>query len=334
MRVAFLDPLEARLADFPKTYLAKHGVLLTTEAGRLPDGLETAEAVVWWDYPVDAALIESLPRLRFMQRIGMTRFKGDASAALAKGIPVSAFPLGVPDRVAFHAFALTAAVLRKLLPGHRAVVEGLNPDGLPEVETGAGAQVNWARIPEVDTLNDKTVGIAGFGEIGSCYARMLGPFNCRVLYHKRNRLTPAQEAYFGVEYASLDDLLSRSDVITSFVPYTEESRKMLGRREFELMKPSAIFINCGRGNTVDEQVLIDVLTTKRIAGAGVDVFAIEPVPHDNPLLKLDNVILTPHSAGGTPGWVSSFERIAEQLRRVEAGEPIMLPMTPDMPEPF
>jgi phosphoglycerate dehydrogenase-like enzyme len=85
---------------------------------------------------------------------------------------------------------------------------------------------------------------------------------------------------------------------------------------------------------VDEQVLIDVLRSRRIAAAGLDVFAIEPVPQGNPLLDLDNVILTPHSAGGIQGWVNSFERIAENLRRVEAGQPIMLPLTRDMPEAF
>jgi phosphoglycerate dehydrogenase-like enzyme len=100
------------------------------------------------------------------------------------------------------------------------------------------------------------------------------------------------------------------------------------------MKPSAIFINCGRGNTVDEQALIAALQEGRIAGAGLDVFAIEPLPRGNPLREMENVVLTPHSAGGIQGWINSFERIRENLRRVEAGEPIMLPLTLDMPEPF
>jgi phosphoglycerate dehydrogenase-like enzyme len=194
--------------------------------------------------------------------------------------------------------------------------------------------VNWVRWPDVDTLNDKTVGIIGFGEIGACFARMLPPFSCRLLYNKRNRLSPRHEAYFGVEYATLDDLLARSDVVVSFVPYSEESRKMLGAREFGLMKPSAIFVNTGRGNTVDEAAMVEALRSRRIRAAGLDVFPVEPLPLSSPLLALENVVLTPHLAGGVWGWINTFERIADNLRRVEAGEPVLHPMRADDPEPF
>ena len=237
--------------------------------------------------------------------------------------------------MALHTLSLTLAVLRRVVDGHHAVHEGLNPEGLPETEqVGPTPTVNWVRWPDVDTLNDKTVGIIGFGEIGACFARMLPPFNCRVLYNKRNRLSPQHEAYFGVEYATLDDVLSRSDVVVSFVPYSEDSRKMLGAREFGLMQPSAIFINTGRANMVDEDAMVDALRSRRIRAAGLDVFPVEPLPLSSPLLTLDNVVLTPHTAGGVQGWMNTFERIAENVRRVEAGEPVIFPMRPDDPEPF
>ena len=335
MLIAFLDPLEQRLSEFPSRYLAGHETIVAGEPGRLPEGVENAEAVVWSSYPVDGALISSLPRLRFMQRIGLTRAKGDASAALRAGIPVSVLPFGVSDRVALHTLSLTLAVLRRIVDGHRAVHEGLNPEGLPETEqVGPTPTVNWVRWPDVDTLNDKTVGIIGFGEIGACFARMLSPFNCRVLYNKRNRLSAKQEAYFGVEYAALDDLLANCDVVVSFVLYSEESRKMLSRREFGLMKPSAIFVNTGRGNTVDEAAMVEALRERRIRAAGLDVFPVEPLPLNSPLLTLENVVLTPHTAGGVQGWMNTFQRIAENLRRVEAHEPVLFPMRPDDPEPF
>ncbi len=180
---------------------------------------------------------------------------------------MSVLPYGVSDRVALHTLSLTLAVLRRVVDGHQAVHEGLNPEGLPETEqVGPTPTVNWVRWPDVDTLNDKTVGIIGFGEIGACFARMLPPFNCRVLYHKRTRLSPEHEAYYGIEYAGLDEALSQSDIVVSFVPYSEDSRKMLGAREFGLMRPSAIFINTGRANTVDEAAMVDALRTKRIRG--------------------------------------------------------------------
>ena len=333
MRVAFLDPLEARLAEFPGRYLAEHQVLLPPEAGRLSDGIDEAEAVVWWNYPVDARLIDRLAGLRFLQRIGIFRTRGDTTAALSKGIPVSAIPHGVSDRVAQHAMALTLALAKQLLPSHNAVLAGLNPDNMPEQETGAPAiATNWTRTPNIETLSEKTIGILGFGEIGACFARYVAPYNCRVLYYKRTPLSPELERYFGVEYAPMDDILSTSDVVQSFLPYSEETRKLLGARELGLMKPSALFVNVGRGNTVDETALVDALANRRILGAGLDVFSVEPLPMDNPLRKLDNVVLTPHSAGGLNGWVHAFERIGENLRRVEAGRPVLLPLTESDPQ--
>jgi phosphoglycerate dehydrogenase-like enzyme len=335
LKIAFLDPLEQRLVEFPGQYLAGHECVVSPEAGTLPEGYEDADVAVWSNYPVDAALIGSMPKLRFMQRIGLTRAKGDATAALRNGVPVSVLPYGVSDRVALHTLSLTLAVLRRVVDGHQAVHDGLNPEDLPETEqVGPTPTVNWVRWPDVDTLNDRTVGILGFGEIGACFARMLPPFNNRVLYHKRNRLSPEHESYFGIEYASLDEALSQSDVVVSFVPYSEDSRKMLGAREFGLMKQSAIFVNTGRANTVDEEAMVDALRSKRIRAAGLDVFPVEPLPLDSPLLTLDNVVLTPHTAGGIWGWMNTFERLAENVRRVEAGEAVMYPMSAGDPEPF
>ncbi|HLF79996.1 MAG TPA: NAD(P)-dependent oxidoreductase [Dehalococcoidia bacterium] len=334
MRVAFLDPLEARLSEYPSRYLSGHEVLLTTQPGSLPDRIEDADAVIWSSYPVDAALINRLPRLRFMQRIGLVRAKGDVTAAHNKGIPVSVTPHGVSDRVAQHAMALTLDVVKKITQSHLHLQAGRNPDNLPEAEAGGPAiALNWTRTPDVGTLNDKTVGIIGFGEIGACFTRLLLPFNCRVLYYKRTRLEPDFERYFGIEYASLDEVLSRSDVLQAFLPISEETRKMLSAREFGRMKPGSLFVNVGRGNTLDENALVDALRNGPIAFAGLDVFSVEPLPMSNPLRSLDNVVLTPHSAGGVFGMNNVFERIAENLRRVEAGEPIMFPLQPGDPQP-
>jgi phosphoglycerate dehydrogenase-like enzyme len=333
MKVAFLDPLEARLAEFPGTYLAGHEVLTPPERGALPAGVEDAEAIVWWSYPVDGNLIGRLPKLRLAQRIGLIRTSGDTTGALAKGIAVSALPHGVSDRVAQHALALILSLTRKLRQGHDGMIAGLNPNDMPEEETGAPAiAMNWTGTPDVDTLNDKTIGIIAFGEIGANLARMLRPFDCRILYNKRNRLSPELEEHFGVEYSSLEALLSESDVVTAIIPYSEDSRKMLGAAEFKRMKPGAMFVNVGRGNTVDEPALIQALRDGTIAYAGLDVFSVEPLPSTSPFLSMENVVLSPHSAGGVLGWVNTFERIAENLRRVEAGRRPIMPMAAGDPQ--
>ena len=322
MRVAFLDPLEARLADFPAEYLPASAfeVLTTATAGQLPEGWAEADAVVWWDTPVNRVLIEQMPNLKFMQRIGWFRSQGDASAALERGIPVAVTPFGVSDRVAQHAFTLTHMLLRRMNVAIDALNRRLNPDELSELEADTGQNtVNWARIPDITSLNDKTVGIIGFGEIGAAYARLLPPFHTRTLAYRRRPLSAEQEAFYGVTSAPLDDLLRESDVVVSFVPGIPEARNMLGKREFDLMKQTAYFVNCGRARTVDADALIDALRTRRIAGAGLDVFPIEPLPRNSAFRELDNAILTPHSAGGIGGWTDTFARLRSNPDKVEAG---------------
>ena len=329
MRVAFLDPLEERLRDFPAEYLPAPDfeVLVTDKAGVLPIGWEQAEAVVWWDTPVSRGLIDQMPNLQFMQRIGWFRSHGDASAALERGIPVAVTPFGVSDRVAQHAFTLTHMLLRRMHVAIDAINRRVNPDELHDLEADTGQNtVNWARIPDIASLNDKTVGIVGFGEIGSAYARLLPPFHTRTLAYRRRPLSPEQEAFYQVTWTPLDDLLRQSDVVVSFVPGIPEARNMLGKREFDLMKPTAYFVNCGRASTVDEAALMRALREKRIAGAGLDVFLIEPLPMNSALREMRNVIITPHSAGGVGGWVDTFARLRENLRRVEAGQPVIMPM--------
>jgi phosphoglycerate dehydrogenase-like enzyme len=344
MKVAFLEPHDGLAAELMPQYLHDQDVILAPVQGQLPEGWQDAEAVVWSRWPVDRAFIESLRRLRYLQRLGRFRAKGDATAALERNVPVSVLPHGTSGRVAEHTFVLILALFRRLIASHNSVLEGLNPAGLESAEQPRGTPgLNWARLPGIQSLHFKTVGIAGFGEIGACLALLLAPFNCRVLYNKRSRLTEAEERYFGVTYASFEDLLGQSDAVADLVPVSEETKAMFGEREFSLMKSSAYFVNTGRAWSIDESALARALSEGKVAGAGIDVFSFEPPLPNNPLLKAPNVLLTPHTAGGggTPervigglgGWMDTFERIRENIRRVEAGEPVLSPMGPSDPQP-
>lgn len=261
-----------------------------------------------------------MPNLQFLQRVGWFRSKGDARAALERGVPVAVTPFGVSDRVAQHGFTLTLMLLRRMHVAVDAINRRLNPDELQELEADTGGQntINWARIPDIQSLNDKTVGIIGFGEIGSAYARLLAPFHTRTLAYRRRPLTPEQETHSGVRWSPLDDLLRDSDVVVSFVPGIPEAVGMMGEREFGLMKPTAYFVNCGRARTTDHDALISALRDRRIAGAALDVFHTEPLPRDSALRELDNVIITPHTAGGTPGWTDTFAHIRANLDKVRS----------------
>ena len=312
--------MEERLRDFPDRYLPSPDfeVLTTDTAGQLPQGWEKAEAAIWWDTPLDRGLIERMPNLKFLQRIGWLRSRGDASLALERGIPVAATPFGVSDRVAQDGFTLTLMLLRRMHVAIEAITKGINPDELQELEADTGQNtVNWARVPDIASLNDKTVGILGFGEIGSAYARLLAPFATRTLAHRRRPLSPEQEAFYRVTWAPLDELLQESDVVVSFVPGSAQN--LMGDREFRLMKPSAYFVNCGRARSVDEEALLAALREHRIAGAGLDVFHVEPLPMSHPLRQMEDAIITPHSAGGIGGWTDTFARVRSNLDQVLAG---------------
>ena len=340
MKVAFLEPLPPVAAKMLPDYLGAHDISVAPAADQLPPDLGSAEAIVWSRWPIDAALIKRLPRLRFVQRLGVFRFSGDPSAAAARGVPVSVLPHGTSGRVAEHAFALMLALSRDLLTAHRTVIDGVNPANLgPEAGEGAHQPLNWAGLSGPRSLQFRTVGILGFGEIGACLAWMLAPLHCRILYFKRQGLSPAQERFYGVARGELDEILAGADTVCNLIPANEQTRGMLGAREFGLMKPSAHFVSCGRGMTTDERALAAALAEGRLGGAGLDVFSIEPLPRDDPFLGLSNVILTPHIAGGTPlqapggtaGWMDTFEQIAVNLRRVDAGEPILCPWDPAEP---
>ncbi|ROO51404.1 lactate dehydrogenase-like 2-hydroxyacid dehydrogenase [Micromonospora sp. Llam0] len=165
----------------------------------------------------------------------------------------------------------------------------------------------------------KTVGLYGFGKVAKQAARLLSAMDMEVLYTKRTRLTPADEAKWGVQWvADADDLITRSDYVCLLVNYTADNAELFGEREFKLMKPTAYFINVARGRLVDEQALIAALRDGTIAGAGLEAFRTEPpVVHDAyvpaEFRKMDNVVLTPHNGGATYA-----SRGAQTLRTAEA----------------
>jgi D-3-phosphoglycerate dehydrogenase len=146
-------------------------------------------------------------------------------------------------------------------------------------------------------------------------------FECELLYFDLVRAPAEVEAEFEVEYVPFENLLAKSDVLTLHVPRTEETRGMIGAAELARMKPTALLINTARGGLVDEAALYQALTSGQIAGAGLDVFAVEPPSADNPLLHLDNVVATPHIAAGTRDALANKMRAAfANMQRVAEGQ--------------
>jgi D-3-phosphoglycerate dehydrogenase len=170
------------------------------------------------------------------------------------------------------------------------------------------------------TLRGKTVGILGLGNIGRAVARLLAPFDVKLLAHSPHADPAALPA--GVTLAGLDEVMARSDLVCVCVAVTPQNRQLVNARTLALMKPTAFLVNVARGDAIDEPALVQVLQERRIAGAALDTFAREPLPLDSPLRRLDNVILTPHAVGYTKENVDSLRAAAvENIRRVVGGEP-------------
>jgi phosphoglycerate dehydrogenase-like enzyme len=275
--------------------LRRDGVALVPMAVDARKGTD-AQVLVFRRGVIDAALMDANPKLKLIQRIGERAEMIDLAAAKARGIAVSCVPRPSLQFTAEHAILLMLALTKKLIVSDAAVRNDTWDRGRVHPENGVA--YNWAGITGIGGLYGATVGIVGLGEVGAMAAKMANGFGARVVYCNRTRLSPEREAAYGVGYLSLPQLLAQSDVVSMHASNLPENKGMIDAQFFAQMKRSAFFINTSRGRMVDEPALRDALTRGVIAGAGLDVHAQEPRPTPNIFAGLDNIIMTPHLAGG------------------------------------
>ena len=243
----------------------------------------------------------------------------DHVAATNRGIMVVNCAGFVSEHVSNHTIMLLLACARKLTILHDHVRAG---------KWGPGTRDLSRDIPQI---HGQVLGIVGLGNIGRVTARKATVFGLEVIAYD-----PYVQPWIAQEYnvelvPSLNELASRSDYVSVLVPLNEETTKLIDAPFFKAMKPAAYFINTCRGRTVDEQALIKALQDGKIAGAGLDVFEQEPTPTDNPLLKMDNVIVTPHFAGSSfDSLPTGDRRIGEETARVLKGIWPMSLVNPDV----
>ena len=250
----------------------------------------------------------SATKLRLVQLLSAGYDHVDIEAARKAKVPVSNNGGANAIAVAEHTIMLMLAVYKRIVRFHNDVVAGKWRAGNP----------NDSRVYE---LAGKTLGIVGLGNIGKKVARRAGAFDMKIQYYDIVRLNEDQEDALGARFALFEELLRSSDVLSLHVPLTDGTRRMMGAREFALMKPGAILVNTCRGPVVDEDALHRALTQKQIAGAGLDVFVEEPPKPNHPLFALPNVTLSPHSAGPTwENWTARFRNGFDNIQRVAAGD--------------
>jgi phosphoglycerate dehydrogenase-like enzyme len=180
----------------------------------------------------------------------------------------------------------------------------------------------WERQAAVmgSEIQGRTLGIIGLGHSGRELVRLVAPFAMRVLAFSPHA-DPAQAEQLGVRLTPLEELLSEADFVSLHCRLTSRTRQMLGREQLARLKPSAYLINVARGEVIDEEALVEILQARRIAGAGLDVFSVEPLPRDHPVTQLDNVILTPHWLASTSDvWQATGRAMAEGMLRAARGE--------------
>ncbi|MCW5977541.1 MAG: hydroxyacid dehydrogenase [Bryobacteraceae bacterium] len=217
------------------------------------------------------------PRLRLLSLWGTGTDNVDLPAAARRGITVTNTPGVSAISIAEHCLTLMFAAVRRI----------------PRID----AEVRQGRWPkaQVSQLHGKTLGVIGLGAIGRRFAHLGQAIGMRVV-----SWTMHPKPELGFEHVPLERLLRESDVVSLHLRLSPETTRMIGREQFRLMKPSAVFINTARGAIVDEAALVEALEKGTIGGAGLDVFETEPLLAGHPLTRLDNVVLTPHSAGVTP----------------------------------
>src|SRR2546427_5483120 len=278
-----------------------------------------ADALVVSFSPVTRGVMGALEGLKTVVRTGVGYDVIDVPAATELGVIV----VNIPDlwirEVANHALGLLLAWNRKIIALDRQVHGGT---------WGVGAMG-----PRTGAIHGETVGIVGLGNIGSAFARRVAAFETNVIACDPY-VDDAHFARLGVERVSLEALAERSDYVSVHTLLNDETRHLIGEAFFRRMKPTAILINTSRGPVVDEQALARALRDERLAGAALDVWETEPLAADNPLLKMDNVIATPHAAYFSSAAVAQVpRRCGEEVARVLAGQRPLNVVNPEIYAP-
>ena len=266
---------------------------------------------------IDAEVMAAAPRLKVISNFAVGFDNVDIPAATKRGIVVTHTPDVLTETVADFTVCLMLAAARRLVEADRYTRDGKWKTWEPLLLAG-------------QDIHHATLGLIGLGRIGAAVARRAQGFGMQVLYYDVVRREDLERS-LSITYRSLDDVLRDSDVISVHVPLSEQTRHLIGRAQFALMKNTAVFVNTSRGPVVDQAALTQALASRRIFAAGIDVFEQEPVSPDDPLLKLDNVIVVPHIASASiPTRIRMATLAAENLVAVLQGKRPPNPVNPEV----
>jgi D-3-phosphoglycerate dehydrogenase len=290
-----LESLDAEITEAP-----------TDTAGFIA-AAKDADAIYAKGIPITREIIDSLTRCKVITLGSVGVDSVDVKAATERGIPVTNIPDTFIEEVADHAMTLLLAGFRRLIDQDRMARDGRWKEGRPAL----------LKIPR---LMGQTLGFISFGRVARAVARRASPFGLRMMAYDPF-VEEMQISEYGVQPATLTEVLTQSDFVSMHAPARPEVHHMLKEQHFRLMKPSAIFINTGRGPTVQEEALIKALQEGWIAHAALDVLEVEPPSHNNPLLRMENVTLTAHVASASARFDEARKRrVGHELALVLQGK--------------
>ncbi len=271
------------------------------------EAAEEADAIIARGRRINAEIIAALKNCKVIGCGSVGTDTVDVEAATAAGIPVTNVPDVFIEEVADHTMALLLASHRHLYEMRTLILEGRWSEGHPGMR-------------EFPRLWGQTLGLVAFGNVAHAVARRALAFGLHVIAHDPY-VSEVEMTSAGVEPVGLMELLQRSDFVSNHGPLNEETRHMFSTAEFAAMKPTAMFINAGRGPSQDEAALIKALQRGEIAGAALDVFEVEPADPENPLFHMDNVIVTPHIASATARMMpETRRRLGQEIALVLQGK--------------
>ncbi len=325
---AFLDYYAHDVADFMSwreavrkklSALYPSDVRIYSNEEELRERLPDADVLIAERLAVGEREIASAPSLKLVQQFGTITDNIDAQACRSRSLPLLTLRRRTNVACAEHTLMLILALAKRLpLTNGLVTAERLQARGFVSrpYDTRHVARANFGRIPGIGTLLGRTLGVLGQGEIGrevAAFARVLG---MRVLYHKRHRLDAEAERAAGIEYCSFDELFERSDFVTIHVPLNAATRGLVGAAALRRMKRGAFLLNISRASIVDRAALVDAVESRHLGGVGLDVLYHEPTTPDDPLLRHENVIVTPHIAGASR--MNSLLDIEEMLLGIDS----------------
>ncbi len=303
LKVLVTDPVDEAFLEKVKPHVNVEVALKLPEEELLKKVEDVDVLVVRSRTKVTRRVIEAAKKLKAVIRAGVGVDNIDMEAAKERGLTVVNTPREPAESVAELTIAFALCLARKIPSLDRSMKEGL-----------------WLKGEMGMELKGKTMGLLGLGAIGSTVARLARAFGMRVMAYDPY-VSEEKARELGVELVSFQELLSSSDFLSVHVPLTPETKGMIGRNEIASMKDRAFIINTSRGGIVDEEALYEAIKGGKLAGAALDVYVKEPPPPDHPLLKLDNVVCTPHVGGSTSdAQLRIALTMADDLLRIARGE--------------